>query len=139
MKPDQTLRIRSDTAELARVRKRVAVWAEAAGLSKSTGRRLQLAVDEAVANAIEHGVTSERQRVMVQGAPRKGRLTVTVRYRGPHFDPTTAPAPPTRDALRQRAAHGYGLHLIRTLVDNVSYRRDRDVNEVQLTAQSRRA
>ncbi|MGB3542456.1 ATP-binding protein [Rubrivirga sp.] len=130
----RTLRVRSDTAELGRVRKRVAVWAEGAGLAERTAHRLQLAVDETVANAIEHGIEDDRRRVVIQGTLSRGRLTITVRYRGPRFDPTTAKTQSTRVALERRAEHGYGLHLIRTLVDQVDYRRDGNVNEVRLTA-----
>ncbi len=131
----QTLRVRGRTSELARVRRSVAAWAESARLPNAQARRLQLAVDETVANAIEHGMDdAERGRVIVRGAPGRGRLTVTVRYRGARFDPTTAPAAPPGDALRQRAAHGYGLHLIRRLVDEVAYRWDHGANEVRLTA-----
>ena len=129
-----TLRVRGHTGELARVRRRVAAWARAAGLDEGPARRLQLAVDETVANAIEHGLQSAAHRVVVRGAPGEGCLTVTVRYRGERFDPTAAPAPAPEDALRQRAAHGYGLHLIRRLVDRVDYRWDRGANEVRLTA-----
>ena len=133
MRAAPTLHVRADTAELARVRRAVAAWAEAAGLPGASARRLQLAVDETVANAIEHGMDDGR-RVVVRATPGRGRLTVTVRYRGRRFDPTTAPALPPAEAVRQRAAHGYGLHLIRTLVDEVAYRWDRGVNEVRLTA-----
>ena len=132
MAASQTLRVRGDTAELARVRTRVGAWAQAAGLPERTGRRLVLAVDEAVANAIEHGL-ADGALVGVRAEAGRGRLTVTVRYRGPRFDPTTAPAPPPGQALRERAEHGYGLHLIRSLAD-VAYRWDDGTNEVSLTA-----
>ena len=59
---------------------------------------------------------------------------MTVRYRGRRFDPTTAPTAPARETVRRHAKHGYGLHLIRTLVDEVTYRWDRGTNEVRLTA-----
>ena len=130
--PD-TLRIRGQTSELARVRRQVAAWARAAGLPDAPARRLQLAVDETVANAIEHGLhDAEGGQVIVRGAPGEGCLTVTVRYRGDRFDPTTAPTPPADAVVRQRAHHGYGLHLIRRLVDDVAYRWDRGTNEVRL-------
>lgn len=133
--PPQTLRVRGRTSELARVRRCVAAWAESARLPQAQARRLQLAVDETVANAIEHGMDdAERGHVIVRGSPTRGRLTVTVRYRGERFDPTTAPTPAPDDTLRQRAAHGYGLHLIRRLVDDVTYRWDHGSNEVRLTA-----
>ena len=130
--PPLTLHVRGETAELARVRRRVAAWAEASGLAEGPARRIQLAVDETVANAIEHGL-GDHARVVVRGAPGRGGLTVTVRYRGARFDPTTAPAAPPDEALRARAEHGYGLHLIRRLVDEVAYRWDDGANEVRLT------
>lgn len=133
-----TLRVRGHTSELARVRRHVAAWAEAAGLADPLARRIQLAVDETVANAIEHGMDDAvRGRVVVHGTPGRGRLTVTVRYRGERFDPTTASTRPAPEAVRQHAKHGYGLHLIRTLVDEVAYRWDRGANEVRLTASGR--
>ncbi len=128
----QSLRVRGDTAELARVRASVGAWAAAAGLGEARARRLQLAVDEAVANAIEHGL-ADGARVLVRGAPGRDRLTVTIRYRGDRFDPTTAPAAPADEVVRRRAPHGYGLHLIRRLVDDLAYRWDRGTNEVRMT------
>ncbi len=131
----QTLRVRGRTSELVRVRRCVAVWAKAAGLPDAQAHRLQLAVDETVVNAIEHGMDdAERGRVIIRGAPGRSGLTVTVRYRGDRFDPTSAPTKPARETVRQHAKHGYGLHLIRTLVDEVAYRWDRGANEVRLTA-----
>ncbi len=130
----QTLRVRGDTSELARVRARVGTWAASAGLGEGPARRLQLAVDEAVANAIEHGMDAGG-RVVVRNVPGRGRVTVTVRYRGDRFDPTTAPAPSVPEVVRRRAEHGYGLHLIRRLVDEVAYRWDRGTNEVRLTVE----
>lgn len=131
-RPPPSLRVRADTAELARVRARVAAWADAAGLPPAAGRRLQMAVDEAVANAIEHGM-ADGARVVVRGVPARGRLSVTVRYRGDRFDPTSASTAPAREAVRRHAKHGYGLHLIRRLVDDLAYRWDDGSNELRLT------
>ena len=130
--PAPTMRVRGDTAELARVRRRVGAWAAAAGLDDRPARRLQLAVDEAVANAIEHGMDDDA-RVILRGTPGRGRLTVTIRYRGVRFDPTTAKTAPADEVVRRHAEHGYGLHLIRRLVDDVAYRWDRGTNEVRMT------
>ena len=128
------LRVRRDPAELARVRRAVGAWAEAAGLDRRAAHRAQLAVDETVANAIEHGMAPDG-RVTVRGVPGRGRLEVTVRYRGPRFDPTTAPAPDPGQALRQRAEHGYGLHIVRRLAE-VGYTWDRGANEVRLVVRA---
>ena len=129
-----TLRVAGQTSELARVRKAVSAWSAQAGLDDARTRRLQLAVDETVANAIEHGLAGSAQgRITIGRTIGKGQVTVTVRYRGDRFDPTAAPARPAADSLRQRAEHGYGLLLMRGLVDDAAYRYTRGVNEVQLT------
>ena len=126
-----TLHVRADTAELGRVRRRTRAWAAEAGLDEAATRRLVLAVDETVANAIEHGL-GPGARVVVRAETAPQRLTVAVRYRGERFDPTTAPTPSAAEALRARAAHGYGLHLIRSLADAVAYRWHDGTNEVRL-------
>ena len=131
------------TDALAGVRREVAAWAEAAGLPEAAARRLVLAVDETLANAIEHGVgvdTADGVRVRAEDVP--GGLTIAVSYRGARFDPSTAPVPAPADALRARAVHGYGVHLIRRLADRVAfrYRAGRDGapgrNEVRLTVRA---
>lgn len=131
-----SMRVRGDTAELARVRRQVGAWADAAGLAHQPAHRLQLAVDEAVANAIEHGMT-DGGHVVVRGTPGRGRLTVVIRYRGVRFDPTASPARSAQEVVRQHAKHGYGLHLIHRLVDDIAYRWDQGTNEVRLTVGSR--
>lgn len=131
--PLGTLRLAGTTAELARLRRAVGAWAEAAGLPEPAGRRLVQAADETATNAIEHGLADRaRGRVVVEGIAGADGLTVVVRYRGPHFDPTATPAITPDEALRARAAHGYGLLLIRRLVDEVGYGYARGVNEVRL-------
>ena len=128
-----TLRISGRTRELARVRRAVEAWSAEAGLDDARAHRLQLAVDEAVANAIEHGLRDATTLITVGADVEDGAVTVTVRYRGDRFDPTAAPARPAAEALRQRAEHGYGLLLLRGLVDDAAYRYARGVNEVRLT------
>ena len=129
-----TLRVAGETSELARVRKAVSAWSAEAGLDEAHTHRLRLAVDEAVANAIEHGMAEpQRGRITVGRTIQRGQVTITVRYRGDRFDPTAAPTRSAADSIRQRAEHGYGLHLMRGLVDDAAYRYSRGVNEVQLT------
>lgn len=127
----QTLTIPGRTSELARVRRHVEAWGEHAGLSAREIRQIRTAVDEAVANAIEHGVDSERERITILSREMPDGLTVTIRHRGERFDPTTPPA--SLDEVRdRRALHGYGLHLLAALVDEMGYSFRRGTNEVRL-------
>ena len=129
------LRLAGDTGELARLRRSVAAWASSCELGDVAARHLVQAADEAATNAIEHGMADRAHgRVVVEARWGPDGLTVVVRYRGPRFDPTTAPALSQNEALRTRAKHGYGLLLIHRLVAHVGYAYRRGVNEVRLTA-----
>lgn len=127
-----SLRIPGRTSELARVRRHVEAWAVEAGLSARAARQIRTAVDEAVANAIEHGIGDRHaETVTIEARAEAGGLAVTIRHRGDRFDPTVPPVS-LADARRQRALHGYGLHLLRALVDELGYSHSRGTNEVRL-------
>ena len=138
----ETLRIPGTTRELARVRRTVARWAAEAGLSARATRQAQTAVDEALANVIEHGVPgigagtgAARSRITVRGETAPGTLAVTIRHRGSRFDPTATPV--SLAAARDgRAVHGYGLHLLQRLADDLAYRHDGGTNEIRIVKRS---
>ncbi len=132
------LSIPSRTSELARVRRCVVQWAAEAGLPERAAHALQLAVDEAVANAIEHGYGGRPDgRVVVEATLGPDALTVAVRHRGQGFDPQRQRPPTLDQALNQRRAHGYGLHLMRRLVDELVFGTSRGASEVRLTLRRR--
>lgn len=126
--------IPSRTSELARVRRRVACWAEEAGLAERAAQALQLAVDEACANAIEHGYGGRPDgRVEIEATFRKDGLTVTVRHHGDPYDPERYRPPELRRMLEGHRVHGYGLHLMHRLVDEIAFRLRDGASEVRLT------
>ncbi len=129
----RALRVPPRTDVLAGVRRAVTAWADGAGLPDAAARRLVLAVDETLANAIEHGMDGDDSRISVRAVDVPGGLTVAVSYRGVRFDPTSAPVPSPADALRARAVHGYGVHLLLRLADEVAFRYRAGRNEVRLT------
>ncbi|HEX8385500.1 MAG TPA: ATP-binding protein, partial [Rubricoccaceae bacterium] len=86
--PLGTLRLAGHTGELARLRRSVAAWAAACGLPETAARHLVQATDETATNAIEHGMADRAHgRVVVEAHAGPDGMTVTVRYRGPRFDP----------------------------------------------------
>jgi serine/threonine-protein kinase RsbW len=84
---------------------------------------LEIAVREALANAISHGNRRRPGRkvfLRCYGGPRAGIL-VAVRDQGDGFDPETVPDP--RSEERMHLNHGRGLLLMRELTDRVEFRR----------------
>lgn len=93
-----------------------------AGLSEDVGFGLDLAVREAVANAVIHGnQRDEAKAVDVTLTATSSDLIVTVRDRGPCFDPADVPDP--TDAEHLLSASGRGILFMRTYMDEVVWSR----------------
>ena len=60
------------------------------------------------------------------------RLTVTIADDGVPFNPLSVKKPDTESSLEDREFGGLGIHLVRSLVDDVSYHRRIDKNVLTL-------
>jgi serine/threonine-protein kinase RsbW len=95
--------------------------AREAGFDDSEREAFDLAVTEAVSNAIRHGSPrGAENQVELSVCDEPARLVVTVRDEGEGFIPAayTLPDP------QSYADHGRGLYLIHALMDEVQYSRD---------------
>jgi serine/threonine-protein kinase RsbW len=117
------IRLPSTRAALNRTLPRVRRLAAQCGCTEERLTDLEIALVEALANAIEHGNQGRpRQKVFLRcyGGPDVGVL-IAVRDQGPGFDPNSIPDPRREDRLRLR--HGRGLLLMRELTDSLEYRK----------------
>lgn len=96
--------------------------AKRAGLDAQAIYAVQLAVDEACSNIIEHAYGGEGQGEIqcVCVVNRRG-LTVTLRDQGAPFDPSSVPDPDLYSPLEERREGGLGLYLMRRLMDELHF------------------
>ncbi len=89
-----------------------------AGFSHDTLAEVRLAVVEACLNALEYGGGDVEVEVVAHtdGSP---WLEVRVVDYGPGFDPAAVPRPQLRTKLRADRKRGWGLELMRRLMDEV--------------------
>jgi anti-sigma regulatory factor (Ser/Thr protein kinase) len=102
---------------------RVLAVAREVGCARDERTDLEIALREALANAVIHGNRNLSHRNVVlrcYGAPREGIL-VAVRDEGNGFDPRSVPDP--RDSERLQLPHGRGLLLMRELMDHAHHRK----------------
>ena len=121
--------IGADRGEVAKVTATFATFAERHALPAPVRRSLQIALDELLTNTIDYGLVGASVEVEV-GADRV-RLKVT--DDGSPFDPFARAAPDTSLPLADRRIGGLGIHLVREMMDEVSYQRLGDRNVVVLT------
>ena len=94
---------------------------EKGGTAKKASEEIETAMHEALANAVLHG-NHENQEKQVHVACRcsmDGEVLITVRDEGQGFDSRAVPDP--TETQRLLLTHGRGLHLMRALMDEVSF------------------
>lgn len=93
-----------------------------AGLDEHTAWQIELAVDEAATNIIQHGYDADSPGTIelawrIQG----NELVVTLRDYGRRFNPDNVPPPDLTSPLEERQAGGLGLYLMSRLMDRVQF------------------
>ena len=107
---------------LDKVREFVSQAAQESGLVGTDIYKVQLAVDEACTNIIEHAYGGETgQRIDCTCKIGAEQLTVVLEDCGRPFSPDEIPAPDLNADIAHRPAGGLGLYLIRHLMDEVEY------------------
>jgi len=96
--------------------------AKLAGLDAQAIYAIQLAVDEACSNIIEHAYGGEgRGDIQCVCTINRVGLTVTLRDQGAPFDPSSIPDPDLYSPLEERREGGWGLYLMRQLTDELRF------------------
>ena len=127
--------LRADAAEAACVREAFGRFCEAAGVAEQAVHDLSLALQEMLDNVIEHAYRGRpRGVILVEASFEPGaEIVVTVRDRGPAFDPADAPLPDTTATVETARVGGLGLHLVRHLVDTLHHERRSGENRLVLS------
>ncbi|GAB4469509.1 MAG: anti-sigma factor antagonist [Anaerolineae bacterium] len=100
----------------------VAEAAALAGLDENEAFHCQMAVDEACTNVIEHAYGGDdRGDITITCAVEPGICTIVIVDSGRAFDPSSVPEPRMAESLEELRPGGIGLHLMRKLMDDVSF------------------
>lgn len=95
--------------------------------------RVNLAIEEIVTNIIKYGYDDTNAhviKVFLDLSP----VIIHLRLEddGHSFNPLQAPEPDIHLPLNQRKIGGLGLHLVREIVGHIAYRREKDVNILEM-------
>lgn len=87
--------------------------------------KVKLAIEELGINVANHGRVDKipEIEIVVNSSPEK--LTITIEDDGRPFDPLNdAPAPDLTSALEDRPIGGLGIHFVREMMDEMTYRHE---------------
>jgi serine/threonine-protein kinase RsbW len=117
-----TLHVPSSTQNLAMIREFVTSVGVQAGLDDDDVAKLELAVDEACTNAIEHAHHGDATKaVVVRATFDEATLRIEVVDMGTGFDLASMRPDAVDELVHARRSGGLGLRVMKTLMDEVSY------------------
>jgi serine/threonine-protein kinase RsbW len=113
------LKVQSDPANLAGVRKAIEAFATDLGFDEKAVAEIGLCVNEAMANVIRHAYANQTDRPMhiIASAEPEQAITITLRDWGNGVDPSTLPQRPHNPLM----PGGVGLICLRQWMDQVIY------------------
>jgi anti-sigma regulatory factor (Ser/Thr protein kinase) len=127
------LRLNADEAELARLTAWLDDFCERHQIPEEAHYHLNIAVEELVLNAIKHGRCSPAQGAIGIGLSLSGpELDITITDTGIPFNPLNAPPPDLTSSLADRPIGGLGVHLVRSLMNSIEYKREGGENRLHL-------
>ena len=107
--------------------------ARASGLNERATFDVQMAVDEACTNIIQHSYGGEgKGEIVLRCELVDDGFVITIRDHGHPFDPECVPAPDLTCSLPERREGMLGLYFMRQLMDEVCFRFDAEGNELTM-------
>lgn len=135
-----TLHVPSSTENLALIRDFVGNIGAKAGFDENEISKITLAVDEAVANVIEHAYGSDATReVTIRAVLDDDAVRFDIIDNGRGFDPGLIKQKDLEQLVKERRSGGLGLRLIRTVMDDVQYQiKPGEKNELRMVKKLKR-
>jgi len=119
---DYKLKIPSKTDNLELIRNFVAGVARKVGFKEDDVSKIELAVDEACTNVIEHAYKNEKDKDIDLAVKIDfNKLTIVITDRGKSFDMKDIKMPEMEKYLAELRVGGLGIYLMKTLMDEVDY------------------
>ncbi len=110
--------LQSDPAQLRGFRQRLRALLVKAGLPEKSRQEVLVAVGEGCTNAIRHAYSGKPgRRIRVTVVQRAGKLVIKIRDFGRKIDLSRLQTP----ELPPKKGGGLGVHLMRTLMDEMGY------------------
>jgi serine/threonine-protein kinase RsbW len=119
----ETLTLRSQMSELARISPWIEHLATQDAIPGETQFAINLCLEEALSNIMRHGYAGapNRQIAILYSIPQTGVFVFVIDDQAPPFNPVTALEPPIPVSLDDTSVGGQGLRLLKHFADTLKY------------------
>lgn len=122
-------RLKNRLQEIPALAKAVEHFAAVNDLPEQAVFQVNLALDELLTNTISYGYPEGEEHEIIVGFVLKDeRLVIEIRDDGRPFDPLQQSEPDINQDIEERPIGGLGIHLVRSMMDEMEYRREADHN-----------
>lgn len=118
------LRIPSQTENLEIIREFVSRVARKVGFPEEDANKIELAVDEACTNVIEHAYSGDAKKIIdivIQVDYPGQKMSVIITDQGRGFDPSKLRAPDMKRYMQEMRVGGLGVYLMQSLMDEINF------------------
>lgn len=121
--------LKNDLTEMATLAETLEGFCEKHGIGQDVTSVVNLALEEVVTNIVSHSYPAGGdRRIWIDLALDGGDLTARVQDDAEAFDPVPKNDPDLTTAVEERQVAEQGIHLLRTLMDEVTYSREQGRN-----------
>jgi serine/threonine-protein kinase RsbW len=127
------LAIRNDLAEIPQVTEAIRIFSEKSELPQDLNFTLQLVAEELLSNIIRYGYPDQgSHRIQFDVQSDSDEVSIVVQDDGIPFNLLEYPAPKKAANLDELKVGGLGIHLVRKMMDEITYRREDGQNTLLL-------
>lgn len=135
MSRTHTVTVETRLEELTRLTEAVENLGEEDNWSPALVGKINLVLEELAINTINHGHDGGLHEISFTFSATEDALTIEMVDDGKPFDPLSdAPIPDVNAPMHERPIGGLGVFLVRTLMDELTYRREEGRNHLTLVA-----
>jgi len=129
----QTLILKNDVGECARMQMFLRELADLLSLSEDIVNDVSLALEETFTNIVFYGYDDQKEhQISLRVEVLHNQLVFQIEDRGRPFNPCEMQASDLTVELDQRAEGGMGIHLVKNVTDSLEYRRVNRTNILRL-------
>ena len=122
-----------EAADLPRIQSAIGEFSREQDWPPDIEFQVDLVLEELVLNVVNYGSRGGEGEINIELVSDPEAVIIQIIDDGRPFDPLTdAPEPDTESGIEDRAVGGLGIHLVRTMMDDVTYRREENKNHMRL-------
>lgn len=119
-----SFKLKNNISELDKLGRKLSTFGNKIGLSKKCIFQINLALDELFTNIVSYGFPDESlQWISVALSHVNGKIRVEMEDTGIPFDPASAETPDPITEIENCKVGGLGLHLVKKIMDEITYQR----------------